>query len=160
MNLYHISKEYLTQMDELLDLEIDEQTLTDTLDSISGDFDDKVIAIASFIKNCEGDLSGILKAIDHLVSRKIAIQNRIKGLTEYVKYNMDSCKRTEVKHSLFDIKVVKNPPTVRIDNAKEIPHAYLNYNPAPPPSINKALIKKHGGCSGATLVSSTRLKIK
>jgi len=160
MNLYHISKDYLSQMDELLDLEIDEQTLIDTLDSISGDFDNKVIAIASFIKNCEGDLASISKAIDHLSSRKLSIQNRIKGLTEYVKYNMDSCKKTEVKHSLFDIKVVKNPPMVRIDNAKEIPEEYLNYSPVPPPLVNKALIKKHKGCAGATLVSSTRLQIK
>lgn len=160
--LYELTAEFKAVADKLEQLELDEQTIQDTLEGYSADFDNKVVSISSFIRNLEVSADAIKQAEAEMYARRKAIETKIEHLKSYVLTNMKAIGKDKVECALFKVSVRNNAPSVQIDDDSKISTDYLvtkiDY------SFDKKAIKKaiEEGLvvEGASLVRSNSLSIK
>lgn len=167
LSLYQISAEYRAAADMLAELDLDEQTVADTLESISGDLTVKAQNVAFVIKNLETAAEQIDVAISHMQARAEALVKRAERVREYLLLNMQMAGVQKIECPYFKMTVRDNPPKVIVDDEKQIPMAYMT-DPAPPPPpptkpdkklIAQALKDGHN-VPGCRLERGKRLEIK
>ncbi len=161
MKLYQLT----AQHEELRALtesgELSEQDVADTIEALSGEFDDKAVSTAIIIKEMDAEANAIASAIKEMDTRKRALKARADWLKNYLSINMAELKITSIKNPIMPIKVVKNNPAVEISDEEVIPTKYIHYEnikKIDKKSISEAL---KGGeyVSGCALRQSTRLKL-
>lgn len=106
-SLYAISAEYQKVFAELSEMDLDEQTISDSLSLIKDDFDNKAINISSLIKNTESQVNAMKEAEKSIYNRRKALENKIDNFKSYLKTNMEACGITHIHHPYFDIKLCK-----------------------------------------------------
>ena len=84
MNLYELSQNYLA----VQDMDLEPETLKDTLDSIEDAIEDKAENIAKWIRNLEADKKAFEEEEKRFKEKKQAADNRIKSLKLYLEDNM------------------------------------------------------------------------
>lgn len=164
--LYAIAAEFRQQAAQLAELDLDDATLADTLESIQWPVEEKSRAVAAVI----GNMDAAAKMVKDFAQRKLdeakAMQTRADHLRKYLLDNMMACNITEIaaNDGSLTIKVKSNPPAVIIDDESAIPDAYKAEVPAPPKRIDKKLIsdalKAGTAVTGAHLERGSRLEIK
>ncbi len=164
MNLYKLANDFTEQATNLADLDLDEQTIADTLESLVFPVEVKATNVAAFILNLEADVTAIKQAEDKIVARRKSIEKRAANLREYLKSNMERCGISEITASdkTFSLKIRQNPESVKIEDESLIPPDYIVETVTT--SINKTLVKKaiKDGfeVAGCRLERGTRLEIK
>ena len=162
--LYELTKEYRSAAERLADLDMDEQTVIDTLESLAGDIEVKSKNVAFFIRNLESTASAIKQAESDMASRRKAIENRAARLKTYLLDNMMACQITKIECEYFKLSVRENPPSVVIDSVDLLPADYMRYPEPPPPVPDKvaisAALKAGEVIPGAHLERGVRLEIK
>lgn len=160
--LYELTAEFKAVADRLEEMELDAVTIRDTLDGYSTDFDNKVVAIASLIRNIESTAVAIKEAEDQMATRRKALDNRAAWLREYVINNMKAIGKESVDCPFFSVKVRTNRPSVIVADDAYIPIAYRVEKMVVTPD-KKALLKAlESGekLEGVSLVCSNSLLIK
>jgi len=167
LTLYAIASEYRQAADTLAELDLDEQTIADTLESISGDLTVKSQNTAFVIKNLEATAEQIDVAIEAMQARAQALRKRAERVREYLLQNMLMAGVEKIECPYFRLAVRENPPKVIVDDEKQIPALYMT-DPAPPPPppakpdkklIAQALKEGHD-VPGCRLERGKRLEIK
>ena len=137
MNLYELSQNYLA----VQDMELEPETLKDTLDSIEEAIEDKAENIAKWIRNLEADKKAFEEEEKRFKEKKQTADNRIKSLKLYLEDN--------------------NPPSVEVFDEALIPQQFLI---AQPVKIDRAgikeLLKAGEEVPGAELKHSSGLRIR
>ena len=163
-SLYEIAGEYRQAADKLAELDLDEVTIADTLESLGGDLEIKGQNVAAFIGNLEAQAVAIKEAEGRMADRRKAIEHRAARIRQYLLDNMIFAGITKIECPYFKIAVQDNPPSVVIDDPASLPADYMRQPEPPPPSADKALIaraiKDGFNVPGAHLNSSKRLVIK
>ena len=160
--LYELTADFKAVAQRLEEMELDADTIRDTLDGYSADFDNKVIAIASLIRNLEETADSIRAAEVMMGSRRNAMQKKAEWLREYVINNMKAIGKDEINCPLFSVKVRTNRPSVVVADDAYIPVAYQVEKFVVTPD-KKALLKAlESGekLEGVSLVCSNTLSIK
>lgn len=164
LTLYQIADQYIDSMKALQDMDIDEQTLADTLEGLSGDMEVKSTNVAMFMRNLENTAAAIKEAEKAMAERRKVIENRIDRIKIYLKDNMERTGITKIECPYFVISVKKNPPALKITEEEKIPNEYFTIPEPPPPVLDKAKLKDalKGGATieGAELTAGTSLQIK
>lgn len=162
--LYEIAGEYRQQAALLAELDLDEQTVADTLESLTGDFDAKAMNVAALIRNLDGLAGQIKQAEAQMNARRKAVEARANHIRNYLLTNMQACSITKIESPLFQIAIKQNPAKVVIDDAGAIPSDLYRYPEAPPPEPDlvaiKAALKAGEDVRGAHLEHGVRLDIK
>lgn len=162
--LYEIANEYLAVAQKLSDLDLDEQTIADTLEGMSGALEVKATNVAMFIRNEEATAVAIKDAEEKMAARRKAIENRAERMREYLKEQMARTGITRIESPYFVLAIQNNPPKVIVDSESMIPTQFWTQAPPPPPVIDKKAIakaiKEGEDCSGCHLEVGTRLVIK
>lgn len=163
MTLYEISNEYLSSLNNAMTGdEINEEQLL-SIRFLEGNLDDKIVAVAAYIKNLESESESIKSAMKEMKLRSERLDNKASFLTGYLKSHMEICGIKEVRKSPhFVIKVKQNPISVRIDNEEMIDSYFKKIKVTS--CIDKLKIKEalDRGVEviGAHLEQKTRLEIK
>lgn len=125
--LYEISKQYqeLATLADAGDEDLAE-ALRDTMEAISGEFQEKGKALAMVTLNMDGDIDAIQAQISRLTERKKVMVNRQASLKEYLRTNMERSGITKITHPLFTITLGKGKPIIVIDEESKIPDEYMN----------------------------------
>lgn len=139
--LYELVSEYKEVSDKLHDMQLDEQTIADTLEGIGGDIETKCSNVAFVIRNLESLAEQIKQAEQQMASRRKAIENRAANVREYLLRNMERCEISKIESPYFRISIRNNASSVVIDDAGLIPCEFYRYPDAPPPAPDKKLIK-------------------
>lgn len=165
ITLYELAGEYRQAAIALSDMDLDETTIKDTLEGLSGDLEKKATNVAFFVRNLEATADQIKLAEKQMADRRKAMENRAERIREYLKANMEIAGISEISCPHFKLAIRKNPPSVVIDAESQIPADYFLYPAPPPPQVNKTLIAKviKDGfpVPGAHLdATKTRLEIK
>ena len=164
LSLYKIADQYLEASTALADLDIDAQTLADTLEGLSGELEVKAQNVAMFVRNLEASAEAIKAAEKQMTERRKAIENRAESIRDYLKSNMERTGINKIECPWFTIAIKKNPKSVCIDDANVIPNEYKRQPEPPPPSPDKKAIKDaiEAGkdVPGAHIEQGTRLEIK
>jgi len=162
--LYTLANEYVEAADALQNLDLDSQTISDTLEGLSGDLETKCSNVAFVIRNMESLAEQIKQAEQQMAARRKAIENRAGHVREYLKFNMERTGISKIDSPYFRISLRQNPVSVVVDNEGSIPCEFFRYPEAPPPSVDKKAIKAaiEAGeeVNGAHLERGTSLIIK
>lgn len=164
LSLYVIADQYRRDIEQLMELDLPEDVVADTLESLSGELEAKAVSVASFVKNLEASAEQIKEAEAAMAARRKAIEKRAANVRQYLLDNMLAAGISKIECPYFKLAVRDNPPAVVINEPSLIPDAYLTDPPPPPRAPDKALIKKaiQDGFDvpGAHLARGKRLEIK
>ena len=162
--LYQLAADYKEAAERLAESGLDEQTITDTLEGLSGDIEQKVIHIAKWVRNIEAETAAIRAAVDDMVKRANAEEAKAKRLRDYLKDCLQQAEIRKVACPFFVVSIKATPAAVVIEDEKLIPGNLMSWPPAPPPKPDKRAIaeaiKAGEEVAGAHLESGTRLEIK
>ena len=164
MKLYEIEQNYLSALDLFTDPEVDipPETVADTLEAITGEFQEKAIAVAAFAKQMEAEANAIKQVEESMAKRRRSLEARAHWLLDYVKTGMELLSQKKISSTWFVLSIQKNPVAVDVYNADTIPdefkHTVIEIK------IDKTAIKSALGLGreipGARLTQGTRLAIK
>lgn len=140
--LYQLAAEFAGAAERLSDLDLDEQTVADTLEGLQGDLDAKAVSVAHFVRNLESTAESIKVAEAHMSARRRAMENRAARIRAYLLQNMEVAGISKIECPHFKIALRDNPPSVVIDAESQIPADYMRQAEPPPPVADKKLIAK------------------
>ncbi|MDE2020589.1 MAG: siphovirus Gp157 family protein [Patescibacteria group bacterium] len=163
-SLYVLADEYLQAAEKMADLELDDKTISDTLEGLAGTLEVKATNVAMFIRNLEAGAGAIKEAESKMAARRKFIENRADRIRDYLKINMLRTGITKIECPYFKLSIRDNPPSVVIDAPELVPKDYLRQPEPPPPAPDKKLIaqaiKDGFDVPGAHLERGQRLEIK
>ena len=165
-NLYEISNEYLATAQQLAELDLDEQTITDTLEAAQWPVEEKGRALSAVILNMRAEADMVNDAIKKLSHRAKAIESRAQALHDYLLINMKRTGIPEIKALDGTFKAKFYPErdvSVVIDDLDKLPADYLREIPAryePDKVLIKKALNDGHDVQGAHLVKNDRLEIK
>lgn len=165
MKLYEITQQYEQLLDEIAnteDGEINEENLI-SLTQFESDFEEKAIAVASYIKNIEAEEQAINNAINEMKNRKDKLTKKAQSLSDYLQYNLTLLSISEIKSSpYFNIKLKQCPQSVEVIDEEIIPTEYWREKITK--SLDKMMIKeclnKGIEIPGASIQRKIKLEIK
>ena len=162
--LYVLAHEFREAAEKLGDLDLDAQTIKDTLDGMSGELEVKVSATAAVVRNMEVLAAQIKDAEKQMAERRKAIEARAASLTAYLLTNLQHAGIHKVETPHFALTVKANPGHVEVYDEKMIPAKFMRQKPPPAPEPDKTAIKaalaKGIDVQGARFVKGERLEIK
>lgn len=162
--LYELAHQYRADLEKLADLDLDEQTLADTLEGLGGELEVKAQNVIMFTRNLEATAAAIKEAEAQMAARRKALENRAAGLRRYVLENMQFAGIQKIECPFFKLSIRDNPAAVEIYEPGLIPAQFMKQPEPPPPSPDKTAIKAAitAGTEvpGAKLTKGTRLDIK
>lgn len=106
--LYELATEWQSVFDMLLDPEVPEDAIFDTIEMIEIDMDDKADNYAKIIRSLDGTASAIDAEIKRLQERKTSIANRKERMKQGLEFMMRTTGRTKFKTALFSFNIQKN----------------------------------------------------
>lgn len=162
--LFDIAREYRDAAATMADMDLDDQTIADTLEGMSGELEIKATNVAFFARNLEALSASIKDAEAQMAARRTALDNRARRLRAYLLNCMQLAGVQKIESTHFRIAQRENPSAVVINEPGLIPSAYLRQPDPPPPTPDKAEIKaaiqRGEEVPGAHLVRGVRLEIK
>jgi hypothetical protein len=163
-SLYTIASAYQADLAALADLDLDPQTVADTLEGMQGELHDKLRAVIAYALGMSADAEAQAAAAKRMNDRAKATAARAEALLDYARTAMQTTGVAEVATDEWAAKLAKKPPSVNITDLSAIPPAYMR-QPEPPPAApdKKAIgdaLKSGAIVPGAELVQGFRLAIK
>lgn len=155
--LYEIAENYQA----LLSMDLDAETLADTLESIEGEFEDKADNICHLIAEVGGKVDIIDAEIKRLSARKKTLSNRKDNLRDYLLTQMEIIDKKKIETPKFTITRVLGREVCFIENESSIPQMFQKTTI----SIDKTLLLQHlkdgESIAGASIgIGSSSLRIK
>ena len=164
LSLFAIADEYKVIADQLAEMDVDEQTLADTLEGAAFPVEQKAKAIAAVIGNLDEEASAYSEHAKKVAATGKAISARADWLRGYLKTAMQRTGIKEIKGPSFVIRLRDNPGNVDVFEPGLIPSDYMRTPAAPPPEPNKKkiadAIKSGIEIPGARISKSPRVEIK
>lgn len=160
LSLYEISQNYLNLLDTITDpeIEMDEQTIIDTLEGVDGELDDKILNVARFIATIEAQADAVSEVAKKQATRAKSLANKANSLREYLKNSMAATGHNKVNAADIAVSLAKTPASVKIVDENLIPVSFWDVKEIK--SISKSRIKEIGGCPGAVIEGGYRVAIK
>jgi Siphovirus Gp157 len=160
--LYVLAQEHRALAERLADLDIDAQTLADTLEGEAGAFEQKAVAVAMVSRNFDATAQAIKEAEAAMAARRKAIENRAASLRSYLLNCMQATGIKKIDCPHFTLAVRDNPPAVDVFDAAQLPAEYMRQPepPSPDKTAIKEALKMGKEVPGARLTQGQRLEIK
>ena len=164
ISLYVLADEYQQAAAQLADLDMPDEVVADTLESLQFPIEQKATNVAMFVRNLEATAEAIKAAEVEMAKRRKALESRAANVREYLKANMLRTGITKIECPLFKISVRDNPASVRVTDESVIPSQFMRQPDPPPPSPDKKAIgealKSGEDVPGCVLERGNRLEIK
>lgn len=162
--LFVLAHEYREAADKLADLDLPDEVIADTLESMSDDLEVKAKNTACVIRNMQSLAASIKEAEAAMAARRKAIEARAERVTKYLLDCMQHAGIQKIDGPHFALAVKQNPPSVVINEPGLIPAEYMRQKPPPPAEPDKAaiaaLLKSGVEVPGAHLSRGARLEIR
>lgn len=108
MTIYELNADWQRVFEMLLDPEIPEEAVFDTIEMIEAGMDDKADSYAKILKSMEGDVAQIDTEIKRLQERKQSINRRHDWMKQSLFDMMKATGRTKFKTALFSFSIQRN----------------------------------------------------
>lgn len=163
LSLYHMTADYTAALAGLQELDIDEQTLADTLEGLTGELTIKAANVAAFALNLEAEAEAAKAAEERIQKRRKALESRAKQLREYLLNNMQRAGISEIAaiDQSFRARIMAGRESVQIDDEASLPRDYIleKVTHEPDKALIAKAIKDGYAVPGAQLVRKPTLKI-
>jgi hypothetical protein len=161
--LFVIANEYREAAEKLSNLDLDPQTLADTLESLSGELEVKAQSVAYMIRNMEATASAIKEFEEKQTERRKAIEARAEGLKRYLQNCMEATGIKKIEGPGVVLSFRESSAVV-IDEPGLIPIDYMRTPPIPEAQPDKKAIgeaiKAGTEVPGAHIEKRKNLQIK
>lgn len=134
-----IAAQYRADADKLADLDLDEQTVADTLEAMAGDLEIKAQSVAHMVRAFEADAAAVSQWAKDAAARAKAIEARADRLRDYLSHCLDQAGIEKIDGPGIRISWRKSSSVV-IDDETQIPLSLMVCPPAPAPRPDKASI--------------------
>ena len=150
MKLYELTGDLI----ELENLDLDDESIADTLEAVKGEFSDKAVAILKFTENMNSDIDSLSHEIKRLQERKKVFENRKKRIREYLLYNMEKSGINKIECPYFTASIRKGSESVEVESSELLPDEYITVQVSEVPDKNaiKRDLKAGKEINGAKLV--------
>lgn len=129
MELYKIAGEYLGALAAMEANGLQGTVLRDTLEGMSGDFEEKATACVAHALNLDAEAVAIGAAIEKMLIRKKAIEQKSDWIKGYVANHMHGTGINEVKCPEFSAKLARSRGAVFITDESAIPGEFVRVTP-------------------------------
>jgi hypothetical protein len=163
--LYALADQYKQLAERLASMDIDAQTVADTIEAsgLTDDIAEKACGIEMVARTMEMHTPAIDAEIERLTALKKQRQKAAAGLRDYLKTHMIATGIQKIEAPLFKIKLQNNPPSVDLYEPDLIPLEYMFQPDTPPPAPDrtaiKAAIKAGKEVPGARMTQGQRLVV-
>lgn len=161
--LFALTTEYRDAAMKLAELDMDAQTVADTLESLSGELETKAQGVAMMARSLEADAAAVKQWSKDAAERAKAIEARAENLRDYLARCMEACGIEKISGPGVELSFRKSSAVV-IDGADLIPAEYMRTKPAPEPEPDKKAIadaiKAGTEVPGAHIEARKSLQIK
>lgn len=161
--LFFLAEEYRQAAETLASLDLDSQTVADTLEGLAGDLDTKAINVALMARALEADAAAINGWIKEASKRAEALERRAEHLREYLARSLLACGIQKVSGPGVEVSFRKSSAVV-IDEPALIPADYWRTPEPPPAAPDKKLIaaalKDGAAIPGAHIETRQNIQIK
>lgn len=162
MKLFEI-KNNLVEFTDLItnpETELDQQTIDDTFEALSGEFEEKGLNVARVFQNIEAEAKAIKEAESRMAARRKAMENAVDRLKAYLQTNMEEAGITKIECPEFSVSLQQSPESVVIVNEGLLPDEFFEIKKVVSKSKVKEFIKEHGPLDGAELVRNKHIRIR
>ena len=142
-NLYEIAATFRADADKLADLDLDQQTLIDTIEGMSGDLETKAQNTLFVARNLEATADAIDAAATAMAARSKAIKARAAALRMNIFEAMKFTGIQKIEGPFFRLTIQNNPAALSVTDAELVPERFW-FQPetvVPPREIDKATLK-------------------
>ena len=139
--LIEIASQYKADAEALMDLDLPDEVVADTLTGMAGALEAKSVNVAAVVLSLDGFAEQIKAAEERMAQRRKAIENRAKNLRTYLLKCMQLANVPKIQTPELRLSIRKNPPSVVVDEPTEVPAKFWRFPEPPPPSIDKDSIK-------------------
>jgi hypothetical protein len=164
--LYQLKNEYIDLMTKLSEMDLDAQTIADTIEGagIVESFNEKAVSCVMMTRHFDNQCEAIDLEIKRLQALKKQRTNASEKLSQYLIRNMQDARIESIDHPLMTIKVGNNAESVEVFDERLIPSDCMAW-PDPPPQKPdktkiKAKIKAGEEVPGCRLTRTHRLIVK
>lgn len=164
--LYELTGERLALQAKLESLNLDEETIADTLEGESLEISKKIEAYGFVIRNRRSLVEAMDAEIERMQARRDAEDKRIKATEKWLLDSMVACGITKIECPAFTVATQANPASVNVVDESAIPPEYICIpEPKPPvPAPDKrailAALKSGKDVPGCAIKNTFRLVIK
>ena len=159
MKLYEIAEQF-KQVLQLADAgELDAQTAKDTLESISGEFNEKAKNCMMIVRQLESNSAGIKAEIDRLKALQDQTDKSAESLKDYIKSGMEAVGSDKLDLGIFKLTLKAPTKAVDVIDATQIPDDYWRVVPetkAVDKSLIATMLKLGKEIPGAQLIDGKR----
>lgn len=138
-SLHLIASEYLAAANKLADLDMDAQTVADTLEGMSGELEAKSQAVAYMVRSIEANAAAIKQWAADAQERARAAQARADSLREYLARTLEACGIQQIEGPGIKLSWRKSSSVV-VDEPGLIPASFMRTPEPPPPAPDKKAI--------------------
>jgi hypothetical protein len=162
LSLFKIAGEFLAMESQLRELDLDEDTIKDTLDAESGDLIDKLAAVVAVAVSMEAEAEAVRNYALASAQRRITtLEKRSARLKQYALDAMVATGQLSIDQIDLKFRVRENPESVVVDSDEAVPALFKSDRTTT--VIDKAAIKealKRGeSVGGARLHRTKRLEV-
>lgn len=158
MLLYELDK---IEIEILEQLESEDGISQEIYEQLKNAEEEKIVKCAKIFRQMQSDAKACKDEINRLESRKVRLENNAQKLREIMLEGMEMTGLKKIHNSYFDIRIKKNPPSLRIHDEGNIPKEF--YKQSAPVLDKQALreaIKTGTKIVGAELIQTKRIDIK
>lgn len=160
--LYELTGQYKELLDMMEDPDIDPKVITDTLEGLNGEIEEKADGYAKVMQQLKAEAEAIEKEEQRLNDRRDMIMDNISRMKKALMESMKATGKTKFKTTLFSFGVRKaGQKRLVIDHEDTVPDKYWVQ---PPKVIDRKMLKEdltHGDMPGvAHLEQSEYLSIR
>lgn len=138
-SLFALTTEYRDAAMKLAELDLDAQTIADTLESLSGDLEVKAQNVAMMARSLDADAAAVKQWSKDAAERAKALENRAESLRDYLARCMEACGIEKISGPGVQLSWRASSAVV-IDEPGLIPADYMRVKPAPPAEPDKKAI--------------------
>lgn len=161
--LWAIAEQYRSDAAKLMEMDLDEQTLADTLEGMAGELEVKAQSVAHVIRAIEADAEAAKEWAKRAQERAKAAEARAERLREYLSDTLQACGITKIEGPGIKVSFRK-VTAVAIDDPALVPDEFKPVKPPPAPEPSKTLIsealKAGREVPGAQLIERQSIQIK
>lgn len=173
-SLFGLTTTYLAAQQRLLEIDLDPQTIADTLESLEGDVAVKSLRVIAIAQQYDAFAKAILDRMAAMSKRAAGALSQAETLRTYVLTSLKAAGfegGDKIESPEISLRLQNNPPKVLIEDEAAVPKFYWRTpeRPPQPPDVidKKALLEDlkadangaggANGVPGARLVVETRL---
>lgn len=125
--LYELTTDLMT-LQEMLEGDLDDQCLLDTLEAVQGEYEIKLESYCKVIKNLEADMDALKAEAKRLTDKRKTLENNIDRLKKAMFDSMKATNTDKVKGTLFTVAIQRNGGKVPVIVADDVDTSKLPDN--------------------------------